>query len=245
MKNMIYGIRPIIEAVNSGKEIDKVFVQKGLKGELFRELSAVLSNKNIPIQYVPIEKINKLVPNNHQGVAAFLSEVSYQMLDQLVPMLYDSGKIPLVLILDRITDTRNLGAIARTAECAGVNAIIVPDRGSAQINADAIKTSAGAILSMNICRESNLKTTIHFLKASGFQVVAATEKAANQYTDCDFTVPTAIIMGSEEDGVSKEYLKLCDQLVAIPLLGKIASLNVSVACGVMLYEVVRQRDRKI
>jgi 23S rRNA (guanosine2251-2'-O)-methyltransferase len=244
MKNVIYGIRPIIEAINSGKEIDKVLVQKGLKGELFRELSAVLSNENIPIQYVPVEKINKLAPNNNQGVVAFLSEVPYQILDQLVPMLYDSGKVPLVLILDRITDTRNLGAIARTAECSGVDAIIVPDRGTAQINADTIKTSAGAILSMNICRESNLKTTIHFLKASGFQVVAATEKTAIRYTDCDFTVPTAIVMGSEEDGVSKEYLKLCDQLITIPLLGKIASLNVSVACGVMLYEVVRQRSAK-
>jgi 23S rRNA (guanosine2251-2'-O)-methyltransferase len=239
--NLIYGIRPVIEAINSGKTLEKIFIQKGLRSELLQELMALLRENNLPVQYVPVEKINKLAPNNNQGVVAFLSKIVYQDLDKVVPMIFEKGKVPLVLILDRITDVRNFGAIARTAECAGVDAIIVPDKGSAQINEDGIKTSAGALMNIDICRESNLKTTIHFLKASGFQVVAATEKAANDYTTIDYTVPTAIVMGSEEDGVSKDFLKLCDELVAIPIMGSIASLNVSVACGVMLYEVVRQR----
>ncbi len=239
--NLIYGIRPIIEAILAGKEVDKLFIQVGLKGELYRELNELISKNRIPTQYVPIEKINKLAPNNNQGVVGFLSNVAYQSLENVIMSAFEDGKVPLVLILDRITDVRNFGAIVRTAECIGVDAIVIPSKGAAQINEDAIKTSAGAVLSVNICREENLKTTIHFLKASGLQVVAATEKTRINYTDADFTKPTAIIMGSEEDGVSGEYLKLCDQQLGIPLLGKIQSLNVSVACGVMLYECVRQR----
>jgi len=240
--NLIYGIRPIVEAIKAGKEIDKLFIQIGLKGDLYKELNELIRNNRIPMQYVPIEKINKLAPNNNQGVVGFLSNVSYQSLENVIMSTFESGRIPLVLILDRITDVRNFGAIVRTAECTGVDAVVIPSKGSAQINEDAIKTSAGAIHTMNICREDNLKTTIHFLKASGLQVVAATEKAKIKYTDADFTKPTAIIMGSEEDGVSGEYLKLCDQQVAIPLQGNIQSLNVSVACGVLLYETLRQRN---
>ena len=241
-KNLIYGIRPIIEAILAGKEIDKLFIQTGLKGELYRELNELVGKHRIPTQFVPMEKINKLAPNNNQGVVAFLSTVSYQSLENLIISAFEDGRTPLVLILDRITDVRNFGAIVRTAECVGVDAIVIPSKGSAQINEDAVKTSAGAVHTVNICREDNLKTTIHFLKASGLQVVAATEKARINYTDADFTKPTAIIMGSEEDGVSNEYLKLCDQQLAIPLLGNIRSLNVSVACGVVLYEAVRQRS---
>jgi 23S rRNA (guanosine2251-2'-O)-methyltransferase len=240
--NLIYGIRPIIEAIHAGKEIDKLFIQTGLKGELYRELNELVSQCRIPTQYVPIEKINKLAPNNNQGVVGFLSNVSYQSLENVIMSAFENGRVPLVLILDRITDVRNFGAIVRTAECTGVDAIVIPSKGAAQINEDAIKTSAGAVHTVNICREENLKTTIYFLKASGLQVVAATEKARITYTDADFTKPTAIVMGSEEDGVSGEYLKLCDQQLSIPLLGNIQSLNVSVACGVMLYETVRQRQ---
>jgi len=242
--NLIYGIRPIIEAIHAGKEIDKLFVQTGLKGELYRELSELVGKHRIPTQYVPIEKINKLAPNNNQGVVGFLSNVSYQSLENVIMSAFENGRVPLVLILDRITDVRNFGAIVRTAECAGVDAIVIPSKGAAQINEDAIKTSAGAVHTVNICREENLKTTIYFLKASGLQVVAATEKARITYTDADFTKPTAIVMGSEEDGVSGEYLKLCDQQLVIPLLGNIQSLNVSVACGVVLYEAVRQRGNE-
>jgi len=240
-QNLIYGIRPIIEAIHAGKEIDKLFIQAGLKGELYKELNELISKNRVPTQFVPIEKINKLAPNNNQGVVGFLSNVSYQSLENIVMSAFEEGRAPLILILDRITDVRNFGAIVRTAECTGVDAIVIPSKGAAQINEDAIKTSAGALHTMNICREENLKSTIHFLKASGLQVVAATEKTRINYTDADFTKPTAFIMGSEEDGVSGEYLKLCDQQLAIPLLGKIQSLNVSVACGVMLYETVRQR----
>lgn len=239
--NLIYGIRPIIEAIHAGKEIDKLFIQIGLKGDLYRELNELIGNHHIPSQFVPIEKINKLAPNNNQGVVGFLSNISYQSLENVIMSTFENGQNPLVLILDRITDVRNFGAIVRTAECAGVDAIVIPSKGSAQINEDAIKTSAGAVHGVNICREENLKTTIHFLKASGLQVVAASEKARINYTDADFSKPTAIIMGSEEDGVSNEYLKLCDLYVKIPLRGAIQSLNVSVACGVMLYETIRQR----
>jgi len=240
--NLIYGIRPIVEAIKAGKEIDKLFIQIGLKGDLYRELNELIRENRIPMQYVPIEKINKLAPNNNQGVVGFLSSVSYQSLENVIMSAFESGRAPLVLVLDRITDVRNFGAIVRTAECVGVDAVVIPSKGAAQINEDAIKTSAGALHTMNICREENLKTTIHFLKASGLQVVAATEKAKIKYTDADFTKPTAIIMGSEEDGVSGEYLKLCDQQLAIPLQGNIQSLNVSVACGVLLYEILRQQN---
>ena len=241
-QNLIYGIRPIIEAIHAGKEIDKLFIQTGLKGELYKELNELVGKHRIPAQFVPIEKINKLAPNNNQGVVGFLSKISYQSLENVIISAFEEGRAPLVLILDRITDVRNFGAIVRTAECVGIDAIVIPSKGAAQINEDAIKTSAGAVHSVNICREDNLKTTIHFLKASGLQVVAATEKTKLNYTDADFTKPTAILMGSEEDGVSNEYLKLCDLQIAIPLFGKIQSLNVSVACGIVLYEAVRQRN---
>jgi 23S rRNA (guanosine2251-2'-O)-methyltransferase len=240
--NLIYGIRPILEAIHSGKEIDKVLMVSGLKGDLFYQLNDALRLHKIPTQFVPIEKINRLAPNNNQGVVAFISNVVYQSLEALIMQAFEAGRVPLVLILDRITDVRNFGAIVRTAVCAGVDAVVIPDKSSAQINEDAIKTSAGALLTMPICRETNLKTTIHFLKASGLQVVAATEKAQTKYTDSDMRQPIAILIGSEEDGVSKDYLKLCDSQMSIPLCGVIESLNVSVATGILLYEVRRQRD---
>lgn len=238
---LVYGIRPMIEAIKGGKEIEKVMLQSGAKGELMQELSNLLKEYQIISQFVPVEKLNRMCSGNHQGVVGFISRISYHKLEDVLPLVYEKGKAPLIVLFDRITDVRNFGAMVRTAECAGVDAVVVPSRNSAQINEDAVKTSAGAIHSLPICREDNLKTSIHFLKASGLQVIAASEKAKKTYTDIDYTKPTAIIMGSEEDGVSPEYLKLCDEQIFIPIKGDIESLNVSVANGVILYEAVRQR----
>ena len=239
--NFIFGTRTAIEAIRAGKEVDKIFIQKGLNNELFAELRKLITDGNIPHQFVPIEKLDRITGKNHQGVICFLSEITFYNIENLLPGIYEKGTVPLLLILDKVTDVRNFGAICRTAECSGVNAIIIPTRGSAQINADAVKTSAGALQLIPVCREDNLKNTIIFLKESGVQIVACTEKIDDYYYSLDFTQPTAIIMGSEEDGISGEYLKLCDHKAKIPLLGEIQSLNVSVACGVMLYEVVKQR----
>lgn len=240
-KNLIYGIRAVIEAIDAEKEVEKLFIQKGLKNELYAELRSYLRGMEIPIQYVPTEKLNRLTRKNHQGVVGFLSEISYSDIEQLVPMLYEEGKNPLIVVLDGVTDVRNMGAIARTAECAGVDAILIPSRGSAQINADAIKTSAGALHKIPVCRAANLKESLKYLKNCGIQLVASTEKTQDTYYDVDFSGPTAIIMGSEEDGVSPEYLKMVDKKALIPMSGEIASLNVSVSAGIMIYEAVRQR----
>ena len=238
---MVYGVRPVIEALQAGKEIEKVLVVTGLKSELFPEMRKMLNEKDIPMQYVPIEKLNRVTRQNHQGVIAFVSPIVYEDYEQIIPALFDIGRNPLVLIVDRITDVRNFGAIARTAECAGVDAIIVPSRGSALMGADAVKTSAGALFKIPVCRSVNLKDTIDYIKACGLQVVAATEKATDYHFQIDLTLPTAIMLGSEEDGVSPEYLKRCDQRVRIPMVGEIESLNVSVAAGVILFEAVKQR----
>jgi 23S rRNA (guanosine2251-2'-O)-methyltransferase len=239
--NLIFGLRPIIEAIRSGKEIDKLLVQNGLKGELVSQLMGLLKQHNVVYQYVPVEKLNRLTTKNHQGAVGYISSITYQKIQDVLPMVFEAGKTPLILILDRITDVRNFGAIARTAECSGIDAIIIPVRGGAQINADSIKTSAGALHKIPVCREENLKDVINYLRESGLQVIACTEKTADMYYQHDYTLPVAIIMGSEEDGVSSEYLKLSDLHAKIPLLGKIGSLNVSVAAGVILYEAVRQR----
>jgi 23S rRNA (guanosine2251-2'-O)-methyltransferase len=238
---MVYGVRPVIEALQAGKEIEKVLVVTGLKNELVPEMRKLLNEKDIPLQYVPVEKLNRVTRQNHQGVIAFVSPIVYEDYEQIIPALFDIGRNPLVLILDRITDVRNFGAIARTAECAGVDAIIVPSRGSALMGADAVKTSAGALFNIPVCRSVNLKDTIDYIKACGLQVVAATEKATDYHFQIDLTLPTAIMLGSEEDGVSPEYLKRCDQRVRIPMVGEIESLNVSVAAGIILFEAVKQR----
>lgn len=240
-KNYIFGIRAIIEAVNAGKTIDKLFIQKGLHNDLFAELWKLVRLKRINYKHVPLEKINRLTRKNHQGVFAFISPIDFHNIEDVVPSLYEQGKNPLILVLDRITDVRNFGAIARTAECAGVDAIIIPEQNAAAINADAIKTSAGALHKITVCRTWNLKLAIQFMKESGIQLVGCTEKTQDMMYKPDYTPPTAIIIGSEEDGVSPEFLKMCDARAKIPLAGKIASLNVSVATGVILYEVIRQR----
>jgi 23S rRNA (guanosine2251-2'-O)-methyltransferase len=240
-ENLIFGMRAVIEAIEAGKEIEKIFLQKGLSNELYHQLRKALHGNTIPIQIVPPEKLKRISEGNHQGVIAYLTEINYFVTEELLATVFEKGKIPLILILDRITDVRNFGAIARGAECAGVDFIIIPSRGAAQINGDAIKTSAGALHRMKVCREDNLKNTIEYLKTSGLQIVSCHEKTETLIYEADFKQPTAIIMGSEENGISNEYLKRCDVQVKIPMVGKIASLNVSVATGIVLFEVVKQR----
>jgi len=213
-----------------------------LQGELFRELQDVMALHEIPIQKVPLERIDRFTRKNHQGVLAFMSAVTYQKIEDIVPLLYEQGKNPFIVVLDGITDVRNFGAIARTCEVAGVDAIVIPARGSVRVSADAIKTSAGALHSIPVCREQNLKDAVQFLKDSGIKVVAATEQAAENYTTSSYTDPVAILMGAEDVGISDELLKISDELVRLPIFGTIESLNVSVAAGVMLYEVIRQRS---
>lgn len=239
--NFIFGIRAVIEAIEAGKEIERILIQRGIAGELFNQLRKALKGTEIPYQIVPPEKIRRLTNKNHQGVIAFVSEVTYYSTEELLPRVFEEGRTPLVLLLDRVTDVRNFGAIARSAECAGVDFIIIPSRGAAQINADAVKTSAGALHRIPVCRENNLKDTIAYLKEYGLQVIACHEKTDKLIYSASFKEPTAIIMGSEENGISAEYLKLCDYAVKIPMSGKTASLNVSVATGVVLFEAIRQR----
>lgn len=242
---LIFGLRPVIEAIRAGKEMDRLFIQNGLKNELFGELMGLLKKHNIPYQYVPVEKLNRLTMKNHQGVVGYVSSITYHKIHDLLPGLFEEGKTPLLLILDRITDVRNFGAIARTAECSGVHAIIIPSKGAAQINADAIKTSAGALHKIPVCREDDLKEVIDFLRESGLLVIGCTEKTDTLYYEPEYDLPAAIVLGSEEDGISPEYLKRCDARAKIPLMGTIGSLNVSVACGVILYEAVRQRIKAL
>lgn len=238
---VVFGIRAVIEAIESGKQVDKVLMKKDLGGELARELLSVTREYNVPVQRVPVERINKVTRKNHQGVIAFMAAVDYYHVDDIVPALYDEGINPLVVVLDGVTDVRNFGAIARTCECAGVNCIVIPERNSVSVNADAVKTSAGALNYLPVCRERNLVKAVQYLRDSGFKVMGASEKTDLYYTKADFTGPVAIVLGAEDTGISTDVLKLCDTLVAIPEFGQINSLNVSVAGGIMIYEVVRQR----
>ena len=237
----IFGIRAVIEAIEAGKEIDKILIKKDLSGELVNELFSLIRERGIVNQHVPVERINRITRKNHQGVVAMLAAVTYNSLENLVPQLYEDGKLPFVVVLDGITDVRNFGAIARTCECAGVDAIVIPERNSVSVNADAVKTSAGALHYLPVCRERNLVTAVKYLKNSGYKVYGATEKSQTNYTKPDYTEPTAIVLGAEDTGISNEILRLCDTHVAIPEFGNINSLNVSVAGGILLYEVVRQR----
>ena len=240
-KEAIFGIRPIIEVIKSGKTIDKLFIQKGLHNESFAILWKLVRENRINYKHVPVEKMNRLTKKNHQGVFAFISPIDFYNIEDVIPNLYEEGKSPLILILDRITDVRNFGAIARTAECSNVDCIIVPEQNSAAINSDAMKTSSGALNNIKICRTWNLQMTLQMLKDSGIQIVSCTEKTNNKIYSVNYQIPTAIILGSEENGISSEFLNFSDEKVKIPILGNIESLNVSVACGVILYEIVRQR----
>ncbi|WAC03598.1 23S rRNA (guanosine(2251)-2'-O)-methyltransferase RlmB [Lacinutrix neustonica] len=237
----IFGLRAVIEAIHAEKTIDKVFLQKGLKGELFLELEALLRRYSINSSYVPVEKLNRLTKNNHQGVVAQISPIAFHDLDALVEQTIASGATPLFLLLDQLSDVRNFGAIIRTAECTGVNGIIIQKKGGAPINGDTIKTSAGAVFKVPICKVDHIKDAMFHMQASGIKVIAATEKTENTLYDVSFKGPCAIILGSEGRGINPSVLKLVDDKAKLPLLGEIESLNVSVACGAFLYEALRQR----
>lgn len=241
LTDYIYGLRAIIEAIDAGKEIDKIFLKKDLSGELASELFGRLKEAHIPVQRVPVERLNRITRKNHQGAVAMLSAITYHRLDNLVPQLYEEGMLPFIVLLDGITDVRNFGAIARTCECAGVDAIVIPEHGSVSVGGDAVKTSAGALHRLPVCRERSIRGAVRFLRDNGYQVVAASEKADINYTQADYTGPVALVMGAEDVGIDPEVLRQCDTFVSIPMFGHIGSLNVSVAAGVMMYEVVRQR----
>ena len=240
-ENIIYGFRPILEAMNSDKTIDKVLIQKGLGGDLFRETFYQIRQHKIPFQYVPQEKLNKISRNNHQGIIAFMSAIEYQSIFDILPTIFEQGKVPFILILDKITDVRNIGAISRSAECAGVDAIVIPLKGGAQLNEDAVKSSCGALHKIPICRHSNLVDVINFLKESGLELIAVTEKANHPFYEKNYTAPIALILGNEYEGIAWDYLRECNDSVQIPMVGSIKSLNVSVATGIILFEVVKQR----
>lgn len=240
-RTYVYGFRAVTEAIRSGREIEKCLIRRGLRGELYGELFTLIRERNIPFQFVPEEKINRITRRNHQGVLAFLSEIEYQRLDQIIPGLYESGKVPFLIALDEVSDVRNFGAIARTAECGGVHAIVIPQKGSAMITPEAVKTSAGALCRIPVCRVPSMPMALDFLRKSGLQLTGTSGTANRDYRDTDYTSPTCIIMGPEEQGLNPSLLKMMDVVVRIPVMGQIESLNVSVAAGVMIYEVLRQR----
>ena len=238
--NLIFGIRPVVEAIEAGREIEKLYIRKGAEGQLMTELRDLCLRHRVHVQEVPVEKLNRLVRGNHQGVVAQIAAIAYVQLDDILERVPDD-ETPLVVVFDGVTDVRNFGAIARSAECAGAHGLIAPLKNSAPVNAEAIRASAGALTTIPVCRVGSIRNTIKTLQAEGFQVVAATEKSRKRLYDADLRRPTALVMGAEETGISKEVLKLCDERLAIPLIGRIESLNVSAAAAVMLFEVVRQR----
>ncbi|NOT74614.1 MAG: 23S rRNA (guanosine(2251)-2'-O)-methyltransferase RlmB [Cyclobacteriaceae bacterium] len=242
--DLIYGTRAVMEAVRAGRQIDKIYLQTGLNNDLMKELVNALKEHDVPYSWVPLEKINKLTTKNHQGVVGFLSAALYAPLQGLIDKAYDEGRTPFFLLLDRITDVRNFGAVARTCECAGLDAIIIEDKGNAPITSDAVKTSAGALHHLPVCRVKSLKDAIKDLQENGIQVIACTEKASKNIYELDLALPTALMMGSEEDGIAPTLLKESDEIAKIPMKGKIESLNVSVAAGVAIYEVMRQKFYK-
>ena len=237
----IYGIHAVIEALDAGQDIDKVLLSKTLNAETAQKISDMARQLRVPVQRVPVQKIDRITRRNHQGVLALMSAVTYYHVEDLVPQLFDNGENPFFVVLDGVTDVRNFGAIARTCDCAGVSAIVIPDHESVSVNADAVKTSAGALNYLPVCRESNLVKAIKLMRDSGIMIVGSDDKTHTTYTKADYTGPVAIVLGAEDKGISPEIKKLCDTLVTIPEFGHINSLNVSVAGGIMIYEVVRQR----
>lgn len=238
---VLYGMHPVTEALLSGKQIEKVLFKQGLEGERFRELLANLKERGVPFQFVPAERLAKYGRGNNQGVAAFLARIDYVPFEDAVENALQRSEAPIFIMLDGVSDVHNLGSIARTAECAGASAIIVPAKGGAAINAEAIKVSSGALLRIAVCRTQNLRAPIYYLKEKGFKIVAATEKSDKLIYDTDLKGPLAIVMGSEGKGISDSVLALCDERGRIPMAGEIASLNVSAATSIMLFEAVRQR----
>ncbi len=237
----IYGIHAVLEAIDAGKDIDKILLSKTLNADTAKEISDRARTLRVPVQRVPVQKIDRITRRNHQGVLAMMSAVTYYRVEDIVPQLFDNGENPFIVVLDGVTDVRNFGAVARTCECAGVSAIVIPDRESVSANADAVKTSAGALNYLPVCREHNLVNAVKLLRDSGFRIVGTSDKSQMPYTSGNYTGPVAIVLGAEDKGVSPEIMKLCDTQVMIPEFGHINSLNVSVAGGIMIYEVVRQR----
>ena len=242
-KNMIFGLHSVIEAVEAGKDIDKIFIRRELGGSLAKELYEKIRPLEIPVQRVPLEKLNRLTTKNHQGVVAFLSSITYYDITSIIPTLYENNRTPFIVVLDSITDVRNFGAIARSCECAGVDAILVPAHRAAAANADAVKTSAGALHTIPVCRTENLENAVKFLKNSGLKIVCVSEKADKNFIKENYNAPLALVLGAEDIGISPEILKLADTKVSIPIFGKIQSLNVSVAAGIVIYQAVESRKK--
>ena len=241
-QQMIFGMRPVLEAIDAGREISKVLLRSGLESDRYRELTLALRKHEIPSQMVPVEKLNRVTRKNHQGVIAFVSPIEYLRLESLIPTLFEQGENPFIVVCEGVTDTRNIGAIARTAECAGAHALLLPAKGSAMLSADAVKTSAGALNHIAVCRTNNLKSSLVFLKNSGLKIIAATEKANSVYYHTDLTGPAVLLLGAEDTGLPAEYLRLADIVIKIPVKGKVSSLNVSVAAAVLMYEIVKQNS---
>ncbi len=240
-KNLAYGIHPVAEAVRSGKTIDKVLVKSGTGNHAMEELLRQIRRSGIQIQFVPVEKLNRLTGGNHQGIVAFLSEVEFYKLEEIIPFVFENGKSPIILVLDGITDIRNFGAIARTAECAGIDAILIPSKGSVTVSSDAIKTSAGALHHIPVCKTNSMVESLKYMRSSGLTLIGATEKASDTCFQVDYTLPCALILGAEDTGISHNVIKMTDSLVKIPMYGTIKSLNVSVAASIIMYEALRQR----
>ena len=238
--NMIFGIHPLLEALEAGREIDKVMMRRGLRTEESARILALSRERSVPVQFVPEERLGRLTQRQHQGVIAFISEIEYTPLEELVARVYEEGRAPFIVLLDGLTDVRNFGAIARTAECAGVDALVIPERGSVSVTADAVKTSAGALHRIPVCRVSSIAAAVGLLQSSGVRVVAASEKAEERYTETALQLPLGLVMGAEDHGVSTDVLRMADSITRIPQVGAIGSLNVSVAAGILIYEAVRQ-----
>ena len=243
--DFIFGLHPVIEAIESGQNVDKILLRKGFAGELSKELFKITKDYQIPVQQVPVEKIDSITRKNHQGVLAFLSPVEFNDIDTIVSETFEKGELPFIVALDQITDVRNMGSIIRTAECAGAHAILISAKGSARISSDTVKTSAGAIFHLPVCRTDSLLIKVKNLQKSGLQIIAASEKANENYYNTDFTKPFVLILGSEEFGITPEIIRQSDSFVKIPVCGKIKSLNVSNAAAVLMYEALKQRDLKI
>ena len=239
-QQMIFGLHPVMEAIDAGREISKVLLRIGLEGNTYRELMSTLRKHDIPSQIVPVEKLNRVTRKNHQGVIAFVSPVEYTRIENLIPELFEKGENPFIIVCEGITDIRNIGAIARSAECAGAHAILLPSKGSAMMSADAVKTSAGALNHIAVCRTDHLKSTLVFLKNSGLKIIAATEKARNIYHQADLAGPAALLLGAEDTGLPDEFIRMADLIVKIPVKGQVSSLNVSAAAAVLMYEMVKQ-----
>jgi 23S rRNA (guanosine2251-2'-O)-methyltransferase len=237
----IFGLRAVIEAIKAGKEIDRLLIRQGLQGPLYHELMTEVKKHNISYQIVPLERIELVTRKNHQGVLAWLSLIEFQSIANLLPMIFEKGEDPLIIALDGVSDVRNFGAIVRSADCLGAHAVIIPEKGSARITADAIKTSAGALHSFPVCREKSIVRSIEYLKESGLKVLTATEKTGTDVSKLNIKGPVVLIMGSEDKGISRELISMSDKEVKIPMTGNIGSLNVSVAAGILLYEIARQR----